>query len=262
MTGARRLRVSPTSRVQEVMVVVGDHTVRLRFNPRKGSRRLCMRMKTDHLSITGPWRSDLSSALAFMKEQAQWIVDHLPPPHEPFPTPFVTDRLLHAGVHVPLTWKSGTRPQIQMSPSGCLITLPDVAPARWPGLLRSLFIQHWSDTIHQSLGQDLSPCVAALGRGPSKVRVRPVKSIWGSLDSRDRITLDLALALAPPATLRYVWIHELCHLRERNHSAKFWAWVDRFCLDRKPQQAWLKGQDGHRIKAQVAAWLDPQVASI
>ena len=70
------------------------------------------------------------------------------------------------------------------------------------------------------------------------------------LDTRDRINLDLALALAPPAALRYVLVHELCHLKVRNHSPKFWHWVESILPEHKEQRTWLRAH-GSALKAQL-----------
>lgn len=40
--------------------------------------------------------------------------------------------------------------------------------------------------------------------------------------------------------MRYVVIHELCHLRHRNHSPRFWALVASFCPDYATHRAWLR----------------------
>ena len=46
--------------------------------------------------------------------------------------------------------------------------------------------------------------------------------------------------MAPPEVLDYVAAHECAHLREMNHSAKFWALVGRCCPDWQRQRAWLR----------------------
>ena len=90
-----------------------------------------------------------------------------------------------------------------------------------------------------------------LQAAPVAVRVRPLKSLWGSLDTRDCMTLDLALALAPPAALKYVVIHELCHLKIRNHSPRYWNLVGSLYPDWKEQRVWLR-EKGHALKAELA----------
>ena len=88
------------------------------------------------------------------------------------------------------------------------------------------------------------------------MRVKPLKSLWGSLDSRDRITLDLALALAPLEALKYVVVHELCHLRYRDHSPRFWALVGSLYPEWRDQREWLKTR-GHALKAELARLIEP-----
>ena len=89
-----------------------------------------------------------------------------------------------------------------------------------------------------------------LGLAPTALRIRPMKSLWGSLDTRDRINLDLALALAPPAALRYVLAHELCHLKVRSHAPRFWAQVENLFPDWREQRDWLR-VNGATLKAEL-----------
>ena len=54
---------------------------------------------------------------------------------------------------------------------------------------------------------------------------------WGSCSGRKNISLNALLLFFPPEYARYVMVHELCHIREMNHSAAFWRLVGTFCRD-------------------------------
>lgn len=63
---------------------------------------------------------------------------------------------------------------------------------------------------------------------------------WGSASSNGTIRLHWRLVQMPPEVLDYVVVHELAHLREMNHSARFWALVEQILPDYKQRQLQLK----------------------
>ena len=66
------------------------------------------------------------------------------------------------------------------------------------------------------------------------------KTLWGSCSPKDVISLNWRLIAAPREVFEYVVVHELCHLRERNHSSRFWGLVEELMPDYRERRAWLK----------------------
>jgi len=56
--------------------------------------------------------------------------------------------------------------------------------------------------------------------------IRCQKSRWGSCSAQRRINLNVNLLFLPPPMVRYLFIHELCHTRHMNHSARYWNLVE------------------------------------
>ncbi len=73
------------------------------------------------------------------------------------------------------------------------------------------------------------------------ISVRHMKKQWGSCSSLGRVSLNWNLVKAPMECIDYVITHELCHLREHNHSKKFYALLDRHAPEWKPIKTRLDG---------------------
>lgn len=73
-----------------------------------------------------------------------------------------------------------------------------------------------------------------------KITIRNQKTRWGSCSSRGNLNFNCLLMLAPKEVTDYVIVHELCHLKEMNHSEKFWKEVEKVLPDYKERRKWLK----------------------
>ena len=74
---------------------------------------------------------------------------------------------------------------------------------------------------------------------PKKIKFSNAKTRWGSRHTNGTIRLNRALLKAPLAIVDYVVIHELAHLKEMNHSKRFWTIVERHCPNYKQHRKWL-----------------------
>ena len=83
-----------------------------------------------------------------------------------------------------------------------------------------------------------------------RISVRRQRSKWGSCSAKGNLNFNCLLLLAPERVLDYVVVHELCHLREMNHSRRFWAFVEIFCPDFRESRRWLK-ENGAALMARL-----------
>jgi predicted metal-dependent hydrolase len=72
-----------------------------------------------------------------------------------------------------------------------------------------------------------------------RIEIRDQRSRWGSCSTRGTLSFNWRLVLAPFDVLDYVVVHELCHLREPNHSRRFWSLVESRRPDWRSQRGWL-----------------------
>ena len=92
----------------------------------------------------------------------------------------------------------------------------------------------------------------ALGVKVKRLSIRDQSSRWGSCTSAGSLSFSWRLILAPPYVLDYLAAHEVAHLVEMNHSARFWKVVARVCGHVERAKTWLDthGNDLHRYGMQ------------
>ena len=83
-----------------------------------------------------------------------------------------------------------------------------------------------------------------VGVSCGRVTIRHQRSRWGSCSSRGNLNFNCLLLLTPPEVLDSVVVHELCHLKEMNHSPRFYAEVLRVFPDYRRCDDWLRRNGG------------------
>lgn len=82
------------------------------------------------------------------------------------------------------------------------------------------------------------------GLAHERTQVRLQRSRWGSCSGRGSISLNARLMFLPPELVRYVMVHELCHLRRMDHSRAFWGLVERHVPAYRDLEKRLKEEAG------------------
>jgi len=79
------------------------------------------------------------------------------------------------------------------------------------------------------------------------VKISNAATRWGSCSYKDSLNFSWKLIMAPARVIDYVVVHELMHIKQRNHSRKFWTEVANIIPDYKTDESWLKN-NGHLLK--------------
>ncbi len=109
-----------------------------------------------------------------------------------------------------------------------------------------------TDYLKREARRDLEAAVARYAERLSvnvrRISIRDQVSRWGSCSTSGALSFSWRLVLAPRFVLDYLAAHEVAHLIEMNHSARFWRLLGRICPDMERAKAWLdvRGTDLHR----------------
>lgn len=109
-------------------------------------------------------------------------------------------------------------------------------------------IQQHTEKLLRSLLYDmifsrLQKYSAISGFKYKNLRIKKMKSRWGSCSSMGNLNFNIGLSLVPIRILDYVVVHELCHLKELNHSTKFWNEVGKLLPSYKSDRKWLRDNE-------------------
>ncbi len=115
--------------------------------------------------------------------------------------------------------------------------------------IRSLLERYLADltrTVFEAALARYCPLLAAYDVRMPALRIRTMKSRWGScLPQKGIVTLNARLISHPLACIEYVAAHELCHLVQPDHSARFYALLSSIMPDWKCRKALLTSHNGN-----------------
>jgi predicted metal-dependent hydrolase len=207
------------------------------------ARRYSLRVasRTAEIILTLPARGSLKAAIAFAESQGGWIAARIQ--RAPERTPFA------AGAHIPLRGvthrilhRQGPRgvATAAIAPDGEPILAVHGDAAHLPRRVRDFLIRE----ARRDLDAAVQRHAAALGLSPRKITVKDTVSRWGSCSSAGRLSFSWRLIFAPPFVLDYLAAHEVAHLREMNHSTRFWRIVAGLDPRWREAERWLSRQGG------------------
>lgn len=192
------------------------------------------------LVLTLPPGIPLVDGLVMVERERAWIADRLRtiPPHQPFAdgctVPFLGEP--HLIRHRPDQARGVVCSGGAIEVGGPADSLPGRV-TRW---LRAAAL---SDLAERSAAK-----ASRLGRLIRAVRVREMRSRWGSCSVRGDLSYNWRLIMAPSFVIDYVAAHEVAHLACRNHDAAFWATVDTLATGVPEARRWLH-VEGRRLLA-------------
>ena len=228
----RNLAVPPAVE-QRAALLDGKHVI---YTLKRSSRRRSIGLHIDEkgLTVSVPMRSSENWLQSVLQEKARWVVTRL-------------DGWRQVSVPAQTSWADG-----EMIPYlGELLSLRVVqglfvAPAHRKGSELLVFVANegcgpadienaascwYRREAEQLFSERVAYYAPLLNVMPGAVKLSSAKTQWGCCTAKGIVLLNLQLIKLPLRLIDYVVVHELAHLREMNHSEKFWGVVEMICPD-------------------------------
>lgn len=208
---------------------------------RRQRRSVGLKISREGLIVHAPMRISHSIIEDLIQQKSSWIAKKL------------TD--LHRHIAPAIQWQSGEQLLLLGNPiqliieenarnkaanlEACILKLALTTPENG-AIISHKVIQWYKKEALTDFARRLEIFATKLGVAMPKLMLSNAQSRWGSCNSKQEIRLNWRLLQAPPHLINYVVCHELAHLKEMNHSAKFWAVVESLCPNYKQAEKDLK----------------------
>ncbi len=213
-------------------LVVGTRTVPLRLVSNARARRYILRLQPDGAArVTIPRGGSQKFAREFARKQTAWLEQQLRKAEQNPPDRNWTHgtEIFYRGTLTPLLIEGRTTRFADQ-----VVSLNEDGP------LRAVVERHLRRMAAAELPRRTFALAAQHQLDIRRVTVRSQCSRWGSCSRAGTISLNWRLIQTPEMVRDYIILHELMHLREMNHSRRFWRHVAEVCPNFAEAERWLK----------------------
>lgn len=193
------------------------------------------------VEVKAPKEAELDKILGKVKKRAKWITKQqryftqflpLQPPRR-----FASGEThRYLGKQYRLKVFKGPEREVKMSGGFINVYQPNPKDSKEVKRMVTEWYRSRAASVYQEILDNNQNVYNKLKINQPEFQIRFMKTRWGSCSKNGRITLNSELIKAPKSCIRYVIIHELCHLKEYHHSRKFYKLLEQCCPNWKQEK--------------------------
>ena len=207
----------------------------------------------NHVEVIAPKNADIQDVAEFVHKKRRWVYDKQEEMQEHLARfELNTYMRLQSGAKIPFRGRNmrlrvtrkNTEKIVISYQNGFNIIVPKHIPEPLVESSVGLELTFWlKDRLKEDARHMVKHYCQVLGLKYRGVRIATPSKLWGSCTKRGIVTLNWHLIAAPKPVLEYVILHEVCHIKHRNHSKEFWALLSSQMPDYSAKKKWLENQN-------------------
>jgi len=220
------------------------------INIRRTNRKktIAVSVKQQDICVSVPMHTSLAHIEALIHKKTKWIQQKLL--QQESHTPAIShqyvdgETFLYMGTERTLKCVVGSKSGIELSDDA--ITLFSYKPLS-SVTIKNRLTKWYRAQAQLYLAQRTHYYAQLMGVKPKLINTRTYKARWGCCSTSREITYNWQIIMAPEHIMDYLIVHELCHIKEHNHSSSFWTHVEAIVPDYKDKKRWLD-QNGYQFQ--------------
>jgi predicted metal-dependent hydrolase len=207
---------------------------------RKRRKTISLHIKEDgKIVVYAPYRTPKWEIEKFFNEKESWIVEKRSEKERSIKEAekaFISGKkFLFLGELYPLEIQDNNKePPLKLSFGKFVLDKNHIEEAR------DLFIKWYKEEAKERIIGRIDYYSKRLQLFPKGVKITSAKYRWGSCSRDDRLSFSWRMIMASFSIIDYILIHELVHIKEKNHSKRFWNYLESVHPDYKKHRLWLK----------------------
>ena len=205
---------------------------------RSKRRTVSIYVRNGGVEVRAPLKMPIAEIERFVASKEEWITDKLKASmdqqaqRESFHLDY-GDLITYRGRQYPIVSAQGRRAGFD----GERFFLP---PNLLPEQIRAVCVKIYRMLAKGHLTERTCAYAAQMSVNPAGIRISSAKTRWGSCSAKGNVNFSWRLVMADDSVIDYVVVHELAHLKEMNHSERFWGIVAGVLPDHKKRKAKLR----------------------
>ena len=226
-------------------------TIRLNYHlirSKKRRRTISLQIKEDgKIVILAPYHTPKWEIERFVQGKQSWIVEKISEKEKQVKEVekmfLAGERFLYLGEWYPLEIHEShhKEPPLKLSLGNFIVCKDHIEEAR------DLFVRWYKREAKEKIVGRINYYSHRLGLLPKGIKITGAKSRWGSCSRDNRLSFSWRIIMASLTVIDYILIHELVHIKEKNHSERFWATLESILPDYRKRRLWLK-ENGHLLE--------------
>jgi len=226
-----------------------DHRLNIQLiRSKKRRKTISLHIKEDgRIVLYVPYHTPKGEIEGFIKEKESWVIKKISEKERSIKETekaFITgENFFYLGESYPLEIRESdhSKPFLKLSFGKFILDQDHIEKAK------DLFTQWYKREAKEKIAGRIDYYSNRLHLFPKGIKITSAKYRWGSCSRDNRLSFSWRMIMAPLTIIDYILIHELAHIKEKNHSRKFWRYLESILPDYRRQRLWLK-ENGHRLR--------------